>query len=414
MSKLVEKRTELQAKQKALAAIFEAAGAELDLSKVEALNGFKDTGAKAGEIKRLNDEMSALGKEVDELASIEKMAAETKKLGESLAGPAGVMQHPQAGAVDGVKAPPKSIGELFVESKAFKGFDGRRGPRIDFPEFEVKTLMTQAAGWAPENLRMPGYVPHAERIPTVLDAIPAGTTTQAAVIYMLESTFTNNAAGRAEGANNAGEAALALTPTTANVCEFAVWIPVTREQMDDVPQVQGYVNNRLSLMLRQVMSAAILTGAGAPSFTGIIGLAGVQTQAKGADPTPDAVYKAMTLVSVTGRANPNVTIWHPNDWQDVRLLRTADGIYIWGSPSDPGPARIWGLPVILDSACTENTALVGDFANFTELAMRQGIQLEVTDSHAGLFIQRTLAILATVRAALVVYRPAAICQVTGI
>jgi len=181
-----------------------------------------------------------------------------------------------------------------------------------------------------------------------------------------------------------------------------------------VAQVQGYVNNRLPLMLRQVMSAAILTGAGAPSFTGIIGLAGVQTQAKGADPTPDAIHKAMTLVSVTGRANPNVTIWHPNDWQDVRLLRTADGVYIWGSPSDAGPERIWGLPVVQDSACTENTALVGDFANFTELAMRQGIQLEVTDSHAGLFIQRTLAILATVRAALVVYRPAAICQVTGI
>jgi HK97 family phage major capsid protein len=257
-------------------------------------------------------------------------------------------------------------------------------------------------------------VPSAQRIPTVLDAIPMGTTGQAAVVYMEETTYTNNAAGRTEGANNAGEAALALTVQTANVREFAVWLPVTREQMDDVAQVQGYVNNRLPLMLRQVMSAAILTGAGAPSFTGIIGLAGVQTQAKGADATPDAVYKAITLSEVTGRANPNVTIWHPNDWQDVRLLRTADGVYIWGSPSDPGPAAIWGLPVIKDSACTENTALVGDFANFTELAMRQGIQLEVSDSHAGLFIQRTLAILATVRAALVVYRPASIVQVTGI
>jgi HK97 family phage major capsid protein len=324
------------------------------------------------------------------------------------------MQHPASQVEQKGIEQVKSLGEMFTDSATFKGFDGRRGPVSHLPGINVKTLMTQAAGWAPENIRMPGYVPSAQRIPTVLDAIPMGTTGQAAVVYMEETTYTNNAAGRTEGANNAGEAALAMTIQTANVREFAVWLPVTREQMDDVSQVQGYVNNRLPLMLRQVMSAAILTGAGAPSFTGIIGLAGVQTQAKGADPTPDAIHKAMVLVSVTGRANPNVTIWHPNDWQDVRLLRTADGVYIWGSPSDAGPERIWGLPVIQDSACTENTALVGDFATFTELAMRQGIQLEVSDSHAGLFIQRTLAILATVRAALVVYRPAAICQVTGI
>jgi hypothetical protein len=406
-NQLVAKREELKARQKALADIFEQAGPDLDLGRAETLKGLADTKARADEVRRLNDELTGLGKEVEQLAETERIAASVKGLSQEMQHPA---KQPEAKQSEQVK----SLGELFIESATFKSFDGRRGPVSQLSGVDIKTLMTQSAGWAPENLRLPGYVPHAERIPTVLDAIPMGSTGQAAVVYMEETTFTNNAAGRTEGANNAGEAALALTAQTANVREFAVWLPVTREQMDDVSQVQGYVNNRLPLMLRQVMSAAILTGAGAPSFTGIIGLAGVGTQAKGADPTPDAVYKAMTTVSVTGRANPNVTIWHPNDWQDVRLLRTSDGIYIWGSPADPGPARIWGLPVIQDSACTENTALVGDFANFTELAMRQGIQLEMTDSHAGYFIQRTLAILATVRAALVVYRPAAICQVTGI
>lgn len=406
-TQLVAKREELKAKQKALADIFEQAGPDLDLGKAEALKSLADTKARADEVRRMNDELTALGKDVDQLAETERIAASVKGLSQE-------MQHPAKQPEAKQLAQNKSLGEAFIESMAFKGFDGRRSPAALLPDVDVKTLMTQAAGWAPESLRMPGYVPHAERIPTVVDAFPMGTTTQAAVVYMEETTFTNNAAARAEGANNAGEAALALTQQTANVREFAVWLPVTREQMDDVPQVQGYINNRLPLMLRQVMSAALLTGAGAPSFTGVIGLAGVQTQAKGADPTPDAIYKAMTLVEVTGRANPNVTIWHPNDWQDIRLLRTADGVYIWGSPADPGPARIWGLPVIKDSACTENTALVGDFATYTELAMRQGIQLEVSDSHAGLFIQRTLAILATVRAALVIYRPAALCQVTGI
>ena len=232
---------------------------------------------------------------------------------------------------------------------------------------------------------------------------------------MAESTFTNNAAERAEGANDAGEAALVLTPTTANVREIAVWLPVTKEQMEDAVQVEGYVNNRLGLMIRQRLSSQLLAGNGvAPNLEGLLVNAAVQTQAKGADTTPDAVYKAMTLVRTVGFAEPNAAVFHPNDWQDIRLLRTTDGIYIWGSPSEVGPERIWGLTVIQDTAETENTGLVGDFATGCELVMRQDVTFEVTDSHAGLFIQRTLAVLAFVRAAFPVYSPLSFCTITGI
>ena len=40
--------------------------------------------------------------------------------------------------------------------------------------------------------------------------------------------------------------------------------------------------------------------------------------------------------------------------------------------------------------------------------------MEVTDSHASLFIQYTLAIRAALRVAFIVRRPAAFVQVTGI
>lgn len=410
--KLEQKREELRAKQAGLAAIFEAAGADLDLGKVEALKGFKDTPAKAGEIKRLNTELSELGAEVDGLVELERIGAENKALGTRLDKPQGTVV-PQSTGAEQVR-PQKSLGQMFVESQEFKNRSARNVQTVNLPDLDFKTLMTTTAGWAPENIRMPGFVPSAQRTPTVTDVIPVGQTSQAAVVYMLETTFTNNAAERTEGANNAGEAALALTPTTSTVRQIPVWLPVTQEQMDDVPYVQGYINNRLPLMLRQRLSQQLLVGNGAPpNLAGIIGLAGVNTQAKGADPTPDAIYKGMTQIMVTGFANPNFAVFHPNDWQDIRLLRTADGIYIWGSPADPGPDRIWGLSVVKDTACTENTAVVGDSA-FWELVMRQGIEMEVSDSHASLFIQYTLAVRASVRAAFCVYRPAAFCQVTGI
>lgn len=111
---------------------------------------------------------------------------------------------------------------------------------------------------------------------------------------------------------------------------------------------------------------------------------------------------------------PNAVVMHPNDWQDIRLLRTADGIYIWGNPSDAGPERIWGLRVVQSDAETENTGLVGDFANHSELAVRRGVDVQVSNSHGTFFVEGKLAIRADMRVALIVYRPAAFATVTGI
>lgn len=405
---LVAKREELDARRKGLHAIFEEAGPELDLSKVKSLEG--DTTTKAAEIKRRNTELTALGAEIEELAMVEKAAGDLNAALERK----GRENGDGARKGDEPAAEAKSLGQLFVESATYKSRMGNRGPASEVSGVDLKTLMTTAAGWAPESIRKPGYVPSAQAQPTIIDLLPFNTTTQAAVVYMEETTYTNNAAARAEGANNAGEAALALTQRTSNVVEFAVWIPVTREQMDDVVYIQGYINNRLPLMLRQVVNAAIMSGAGAPSLTGLIGMGGVQTQALGADPVMDCIYKGIVLGQIVGMANPNAIAMHPLDWQDIRLARTLDGIYIMGSPSEPGPARLWGLPVVTDAAVTQNTAVVGDFATFIEFVQKQGIVFEYSDSHAGLFIQRTLAVLASIRAAVPVYRPAAFVQCTGI
>jgi HK97 family phage major capsid protein len=404
--RVTELREELKEKQARLERIFDQAGPELDMSKVTEIEG--DSAGKAEKIRALNDELTDLGKDLDDALALEKAAQDTKARTEKMSQPVGP---PPEQPVGGEEV--KGLGELFVESMAYKGYKGGSVGPADEVDIDVKTLFETGAGWAPQTTRNRGVVYSIQEGPKVVDLIPKGSTNEVAVTYMKESTFTNNAAEVAEGGSY-GEAALALTETTSSVRKIAVWLPVTDEQLEDVAGIQSYVNNRLRLMLDQRLDAQLLTGNGvAPNLTGILNLGSLQTQAVGDDSVPDAIYKAMTKVMVTGRADPNAVVAHPNDWQAIKLLKTADGIYIYGGPANPGPERIWGLGVVVTSRETENTILVGAFAQHSELALKRGVEFQITNAHSDYFIKGKQAIRADFRAAFVVYRDEAFCQVTG-
>lgn len=405
---LKEAQGKLDAKNKELWSVLDEAGPDLDMSKVTSIQG--DTKAKVEWIRAKNAEIDEVGKEVEGYRQVAKAAALRKRTGGAEGG-----AEPGRGdtkAVADGQPELKSFGELFVKSKAFTARQGQNGPEAIL-DLDLKTLMQTSAGWLPETTRTGRVVDFATRPIQVLDLIPTTTTGQAAVVYMEETTFTNAAAEAAEGGTYA-ESALALTEQSSPVRKIATFIPITDEQLEDVEQARGYVDNRLRFMLRQRMDGQILVGNGtAPNLRGLNNVVGIQTQAKGSDPTPDAFYKAMTKIRVTGRAVPDMHVMHPNDWQDIRLLRTSDGVYIWGNPSEAGPERLWGLPVAQSDAQTENTGLTVDTA-FTELAMRRGIVVQVSNSHGTYFVEGKQAVRADVRAAFILYRPAAACQVTGI
>jgi HK97 family phage major capsid protein len=404
---LETKRGELDHVRKEIADIFAEAGPDLDLGKVKSVQG--NTSEIAAHIRALNEKATDLGVEVDNLTAVANAAEKAR----GTTGPEGESGAEQDERKAKREVEAKSVGELFTDSVAYKSRTGGQGP-VATLDVELKTLMTTSAGWAPQNIRTGTVVDYATRPIQVIDIIPGTTTSQAAVVYMEETTFTNSAAETAE-AGTYPESALALTERSSPVRKIATFLPMTDEQLEDIPQAQGYVNNRLPFMVRQRLDGQILVGNGTPpNLTGILNVAGIQTQAKGADPTPDAVYKALVLVRVTGRAFPNAFVTHPLDWQDVRLLRTADGIYIWGNPSDAGPERIWGLNVVQSDAITQNTGLVGDFANYCELAVKRGIEVQVSNSHSTYFVEGKQAVRADMRTAFVVYRPAAFCTVTGI
>jgi HK97 family phage major capsid protein len=399
-AKLNEAQERLTAKQNELAGIFKEAGPDLDMSKVKSLGDSADV---VDHIRNLNAELDELGKSVKDLTAVRDAAVRT----EGFEAPA-VEKGDEAG-----ESRRKSFGRMFVESEAFKMKAGGQGPQSHI-DMDVKALFETTAGWAPESTRSGLVVLDAQREVQVTDLLPQVPTSQSAYKYMEETTFTNGAVEKAEGTAY-GEAALALTERSVPVEKVTVWLPVTDEQLEDESGAEAYINARLPFMLRQRLDAQILTGTGVtPLLLGINEKPSINTQAKGADPVPDAIHKGITKARVTGRARPNAVVFHDNDWQDVRLLRTTDGIYIWGNPADAGPERIWGLQVVKSDAQTEHTAIVGDFANYSLLAIRRGIDVQVSNSHASYFVEGKQAIRADIRVAVVWTRPEAFTEVTGI
>ena len=395
---LKEVQGKLDDRQSKLKTIFAEAGPTLDMAQVKSLDG--DSAAKVAEIGKLNDEIDALTKSRTGMLVLLKGARNASD--DSLAG---VSERD-----GGHRATRKSFGQQFAESAVRTGGMGTKAEI----RAEVKTLMSRSAGWSPESLREPGYVPYASAPLMVLDLIPQLPTSAAAIKYMEQTTRTNNAAERAEGAVY-GEAAFALTERSVTVETVGVWLPCTDEQLEDEEEAAAMIDSELPLMIRQRLDSQVLLGDGStPNIRGVANASGLQTQAKGADVVIDAISKGMTKVRVTGRAFPNAVVLHPNDWEAIRLTRTADGIYIFGNPADATPPKIWGMYVAESDNQTENTAVVGDFANYSQLRVKRDVLVEKTNSHDTNFIYGKQAIRAGIRCAAVWRRGAAFCTVTGI
>ncbi len=404
---------EIRVKAEEVATVYAEAGPELDFDKVTTLKG--------DDIKSNEDKVTWLQDSEKSLAELNAAMAERIRLEKSrehsseLMSVLDLLDQPTnmiAAAVEAAKGD-GSATPGFMESfkKAYK--PELKDTEIEL-DFDVKTLFETTAGWAPESVRTGRVVDAVTRPVQITDVIPSSPTNQAAIVYMEETTLTLNAAEAAEGGQFA-ESAFALTERSSTVRKIAHFVPATDEQLEDEAQSGGYLDRRMRFGLVQRLDNQILQGDGTPpNLEGILNKSGIQTYALSGEPALDAIHKGITLVNVTGRSIASAIMIHSNDWQSIRLLRTADGIYILGPPTEVGPRTLWGLPVVINQVNTENTALVGDFANFVELRTKRGVTVKVSDSHSDFFIKGKQAIRADMRVALPIYRAAAFCTVTGI
>lgn len=401
---LKEAQGKLDAVRKTMGDVFREAGPEMDLSKVKAVEG--DDAAKLAFIRNTNEkELPALKKRVEELRAVAEAAGGDYDVKES-------------GADEGRKPEFKSLGDAIVESQAIKGYQigSGNGPSAHI-DIDMKANFLRTAGWDPFDPRTGRVQLTALRpAPLVFPWFSQTTTQFSTVKYMEETTFTNTGA-EIDEAGAYQEAALALTERSSEVRKVGVFLPFSDEQVEDEPRSRDYINNRLMYMLQAKVDAQLLLGSGTGTPTQLLGtenVASINTQALGADNVPDAIYKAIRQVRATGFSEPSVVFIPPAKWEAVRLLKSANGDYIWGHPALPGPETIWGVPVQLTTAGTSTKAYVGDYVRQAEISMRRGVDVQVTNSHASFFTTGLQAIRADLRLAVIHYRPTAFTVVTGL
>jgi HK97 family phage major capsid protein len=420
---LKEARQKLRAKEAELDKVFQEIGPEMDAKKATSLpeEHRKDGAALAAWIRERNDELADLKKDVDDLRVTDEAARASEERRKARRDQVDDLDDDgdDRGGDDRRREVPKqrlSAGKAFTKSDAYqKRVRGGVGP-IATVGVDVKTLLRTDTGWTPETTRS-GHVEYALTDPLRLtDIVPIGTTNQTAYTWMQEDALVNAATEVDEGGPYP-EAELSMHEETEPVRKVGVWIPVTDEQLDDVEGTEDWIDARLRWMVRDRINRQMIVGTGAGTPTQLRGLnnvAGTLTLAVGGDVVLDAWYKAIIKVELEGGADVDALVMNPNDWTPLRLMRTADGVYIWGNPSEMGPERMWGRAVVKERALAAGSGWAGAFAQHSMFLTKKGLEVQATNSHAGYFTEGKMAVRADTRGVFVVVRPPAFCKLTGL
>ena len=386
----------------------------------------KYTAEAKEKIKGLNTELSGL---VDDL-KVEEAKVQNEKALEVDKEPVNSIPN----AMPEEKGP-QSIGEQFANSDAYKAYTEKGVKGVD-SQAEFKTTLN-TTGYPPESLRAPGILETALRNPdSVIGLFDQIQTNQNAYVYLEETTFTNNAGAVAESTDisTSNEGALAFTERTESIRKMATFLPVTDELLADVAGIQGYVNSRLSTMMKLNLDNQLINGSGsAPNLTGVLNKSGINTfdysSYSGELAKLGQIYQAITEIRKDAFVEPDSIVMHPSDWYEIvtavsDFAGTSSAGYAAKNPlfvvaggfgADAAP-RIWGLKVVPSTVIAAGTMLVGKFGggDAAQVIMREGVDLAVSDSHSDFFAKNQLAIRLTMRLGFAIYRPTAFCSITNV
>lgn len=291
-----------------------------------------------------------------------------------------------------VRERPKSAGEQFVESDAFKNYNGGSSPKVEFGGFlEERAAITTADLAIPAHVFTPATPSFTSPL---LNVVGREVVSSGNVEYIVWGPA-SEAAVVPEGEL---KPEATLVPTAANDAleTIAHWKAISRQALEDSPRIQSIVEGSLrqGLALKlESLAASVLN-----AETGFTPVAA------------EDLYKGIRVAVGEVQADgfqPNAVLLNPSDYADLDINTAAD--------ANNGPiafASYWGVQPIPVASVASGTAYVGDFKDALTWFDRNKSAVFLTDSHADYFLRNLLVVLAETRAKFAVTNPAAAAKIT--
>ncbi|MBF8703023.1 phage major capsid protein [Pseudomonas putida] len=240
------------------------------------------------------------------------------------------------------------------------------------------------------GLVAPQYDPIIQDLPrqnlVIRDLIPSTPVTGKDFTYFVEKLHTRGA-----GMVNEGEAKpssdVTFEEVTDTVKKIAVWMPVTDEALDDVPQLYAYIQELLRYDLKLKEEGQILKGDGTGK-----NLNGIMTQAttfnpalgKSSDTAIDTVRRAIYQVGKQSKRSADAVVMTDLDWMNIELQKDGENRYLFANLQGLSTPILWGRPIVAsdsmdegDGSTTGGEFLVGSFSQGARIYDRMAYTVKV-------------------------------------
>ena len=207
------------------------------------------------------------------------------------------------------------------------------------------------------------------RVRDIFTTEMVGADSHGQIFYTDQTTNTNNAAAKAEGAK-APESAIAWTGRVAYLEEIKDSIPVSKKSLSHISQLEGTISDFVMKNLMTKENADLWSGNGTtPNLKGIYTYADTFNHAayagnKYADATLSdliAVLNTEITAAYGGKYTTNFVVMNPKDVLRMKLAKDTNGNYVIPPFTTEAGMVVDGIRVIEDGVVTANTMVIGDF-----------------------------------------------------
>ena len=220
----------------------------------------------------------------------------------------------------------------------------------------------------------------------IRDLIPTTPVTGTSFTYFKELLHTMGAGMVAEGMAKP-TSNVTFEQVTDIVKKIAVWMPVTDEALDDVPQLYSYIQELLRYDLELKREGQLLKGDGTGN-----NLNGIMTQAtvfdpdlsKATDTAIDTVRRAIYQARKQSKLAADAVVMSDLDWMNIELQKDGENRYLFANLQGLVTPVLWGRPIVTsdsmdegDGSTTGGEFLTGSFQQGARIYDRMGFTIKV-------------------------------------